>query len=85
MTSLNREVVLEELQPIFREALDEPGLVIMYSSNATNTPNWDSLAHITLIDMVQSHFKVRFALGELQYMKEVRDLVELIVAKAAKA
>jgi acyl carrier protein len=77
--------VLQDLQPIFREALDEPSLVITRSSNAMNTPNWDSLAHITLIDMVQSHFKVRFALGELQDMKEVRELMELIVAKAAKA
>ena len=79
MATLNPETVLAELQPIFQEALDEPGLKITLSSNAMNTPNWDSLAHISIIEMVESHFKVRFALGELQDMKEVRDLVDLIV------
>ena len=85
MSSLNPDTVLAELQPIFQEALEEPDLMIDRSSNAANTPNWDSLAHITIIEMVQSRFHIRFALGELQEMKEVGDMVNLIVAKAAKS
>ena len=46
-----------------------------------NTPNWDSLAHIDLIEMVERHFKVKFGLGELQDLKEVGDLVDLILEK----
>ena len=84
MPSLSKEEVLTELQPIFREALDLPELTVTRSSNALNTPNWDSLAHIELIEMVESHFKVRFGLGELQDLKEVGDLVDLTVEKAAK-
>jgi acyl carrier protein len=42
------------------------------------------LAHIELIEMVESHFKVRFGLGELQDLKEVGDLVDLIIEKANK-
>ncbi len=84
MPELSPTAVLAELQPIFQEALNEPGLTVTRASNAMNTPNWDSLAHIELIEMVESHFKVRFALGELQDLKEVGDLVDLIVEKAAK-
>ncbi len=84
MPELSPTGVLAELQPIFQEALNEPGLTVTRASNAMNTPNWDSLAHIELIEMVESHFKVRFALGELQDLKEVGDLVDLIVEKAAK-
>jgi acyl carrier protein len=51
------------------------------SSNAMNTPNWDSLAHIDIIEMVERHFKVKFGLGELQDLKEVGDLVDLILEK----
>ena len=83
MPSIAPDDVLAQLQPIFQEALNEPGLTVTRSSNANNTKNWDSLAHIELIEMVESHFKVRFALGELQDLKEVGDLIDLIVEKTA--
>ncbi len=86
MPEIAPDAVLTQLQPIFQEALNQPGLAVTRDSNALNTPNWDSLAHIDLIEMVEGHFKVRFALGELQDMKKVGDLVDLIVKKtAAKA
>ena len=75
------EEILTELQPIFEEALNQPGLVVTPASNAMNTKNWDSIAHIELIEMVEMHFKVRFALGELQDLKEVGDLIKLIQVK----
>jgi acyl carrier protein len=51
-------------------------------SNAMNTPNWDSLSHISIIEMVSHHFNVKFALAELQDLKDVGDLVNLVVVKA---
>lgn len=82
MPSLTPDGVLAELQPIFQEALDQPDLTVTRKSNALNTPKWDSLAHIELIEMVESHFKVRFGLSELQDLKEVGDLVDLIIEKS---
>lgn len=81
MSNLNAETVLEQLQPIFEEALATPGLKITMQSNAKNTPNWDSLAHIEIIELTELHFGVKFALGELQELKEVSDLVHLILKK----
>jgi acyl carrier protein len=81
MPSLSTDETLAQLQPIFQEALDAPDLKITLKSNATNTANWDSLAHIDIIEMVERQFKVRFALGELQELKEVGDLVALIIKK----
>ena len=84
MPNVSPDDVLEQLQPIFQEALDQPDLKVARTSNATNTENWDSIAHIDVIEMVEQHFKVRFALGELQDLKEVGDLVNLIVKKLNK-
>jgi acyl carrier protein len=75
--------ILDRLQPIFRDVLDENSLVIVMDSNATNTPNWDSLSHINLLSSVESDFKVKFALGERQDLKNVGDLVALIQRKMA--
>ena len=81
MPSQSQEEILENLQPIFQEALNDPLLKVTPLSNATNTPNWDSLAHIEIIEMTERQFKVRFGLGELQDLKEVGDLIDLIQAK----
>ena len=80
---MTQQEILDKLQPIFRDVLDDDRLVITFKSNANNTPNWDSLSHINLIQTIESDFKVKFALGELQDLKDVGDLVALIQKKAA--
>jgi acyl carrier protein len=83
MPNLTPDSVLAELQPIFQEALDNPGLTVTRSSSGQNTPGWDSMAHIGIVEMVERRFKVRFGLGELQDLKSVGDLVDLTLKKAA--
>lgn len=76
--------VLAELQPMFQEVLNAENLTISRTSSAMDTRNWDSLAHIELIEMVEHSFNIRFELAELQKFKQVGDLVDLVVAKANK-
>ncbi|HTR77989.1 MAG TPA: acyl carrier protein [Gemmatimonadaceae bacterium] len=73
--------VLERLQPVFRDVFDQPSLTVTRATTARTVEGWDSLAHITLIDVVQREFGVRFALGELEELKNVGDMVDLIVRK----
>jgi acyl carrier protein len=84
MPKLTHEEVLSALQSIFQEALNNPSIIVTSSSSALNTPGWDSLAHIEIIEMVERRFKVRFGLGELQDLKTVNDLVELTLKKMNK-
>jgi acyl carrier protein len=75
--------ILEELQWIFRDILDQPDLVLTPGSNANTVEDWDSLAHINLVSAVEKHYKIKFALGELQELKNVGDMIGLIQAKLA--
>jgi acyl carrier protein len=75
--------VLQTLQSIFRDVLDLPDLVITPESNAHNVPDWDSLAHINLVSSIEKHYKIKFALGELQELKNVGDMIDLIRKKLA--
>jgi acyl carrier protein len=84
MPNLSSEEVLQSLQPIFQEALDNPSLTITRSSSALNTPNWDSLTYIEIIEMIELRFKIKFALGELHDLNDVGELVDLIVEKTAQ-
>lgn len=80
---MTNEEILERLSPLFRDVLDDPKLVITEKSSGLNVANWDSLAHINIISAVQDEFRVRFALGELQDLKNVGELVKLIQSKTA--
>ena len=73
--------ILEELQPIFRDILDQPELRIERESNAATVEGWDSLAHINLITAIEKQFRVSFALGELQELKNVGALIDLMEKK----
>jgi acyl carrier protein len=78
---MSTESIIGELQPIFRDVLDLPSLQLRAESNASNVKGWDSLAHINLVMAVENHYKVRFALGELQTLKNVGEMAELIGRK----
>ena len=84
MAELTADAVLAGLQPIFEDILNEPGIEISRGSNASNTPNWDSLAHIEIIEVVQRRFKVKFSLTDLQKLKDVGDLVDLVLEKLSR-
>ena len=73
--------ILEQLQPIFQDVLDLPDLVLTRESNASTVEDWDSLAHVNLVTAIERHFKIKIALGELQELKNVGDMVDLIKAK----
>ncbi len=77
------EDILAQLQPIFRDILDQPELVLTPDSSAKNVEDWDSLAHINLVTATEKHFKIKFALGELQELKNVGEMADLIAKKLA--
>jgi acyl carrier protein len=75
--------ILAELQEIFRDILDQPDLMVTRASNASNVEDWDSLAHINLLTTIEKEYAIRFALNELQDLKDVGDMIDLIQRKLA--
>jgi acyl carrier protein len=63
--------------------LDDPSLMITRESNASTVEDWDSLAHVNLVTAIEKRYKIRFALGELQELKNVGDMIDLIQEKLA--
>jgi acyl carrier protein len=75
--------ILTELQPIFRDVLDDPNLQITRDSNARYVSGWDSLAHINLISAIEQEFRIKFALGELEDLQDVGEMIDLMQQKLA--
>ncbi len=75
---------LEQLAPIFRQVFDDETIIITRETTADDIDGWDSLSHMNLVAAVELKFNVRFALGELQTLKNVGHLADLIEKKQAK-
>jgi acyl carrier protein len=76
--------LLPELQEIFRDIFDNENLIITPESNASTVEDWDSLAHVNLVTAIEKKYKVNFALAELQELKNVGDMINLIEKKLAE-
>ncbi|MGE4297510.1 MAG: acyl carrier protein [Desulfovibrionaceae bacterium] len=72
---------LERMQDIFRDVLDVDDIVLTTATTADDIEEWDSLSHINLVVALEQDFGLKFALGELQTLKNVGDMAELIVKK----
>jgi acyl carrier protein len=80
---MDSSAVLAELQPVFQDILDQPDLIITMHSNASTVEDWDSLAHVNLVSAIERKYGIKFGLAELQELKNVGDMVELIKKKLA--
>jgi len=80
MTSKN---TLERVSQICRLVFDNSDLDISLETSARDVANWDSLNHVALIMEVERSFDIKFALGELQDLKNIASLIQLIDSKAS--
>ena len=80
---MDSNTIIAELEPLFRDILDQPDLVLTADSNAQNVEDWDSLAHVNLVTAIEKKYKIKFGLAELQELKNVGDMSELIAQKLA--
>ena len=73
-----------KLETIFRDVFDESELKITPHLTANDVPGWDSLTNINLIFAIEREFKIKFALGEIQELKNVGEMILLIDKKKAQ-
>jgi acyl carrier protein len=82
---MSRTTIIQELTPIFRDVLDLPDLNLESGSSASTVEGWDSLAHVNLVVAIEKRYGVKFALGELQGLKNVGEMADLIQKKVSKS
>lgn len=73
--------VLVDLTEILRDVFDLPDLVVTRETTAHDIKEWDSVAHINVIVGAERRFGVKFKTAELDEMKDVGELVDLIARK----
>jgi acyl carrier protein len=75
--------VMARMRAVFEDVFDQRGLAVDADTTARDIPGWDSLATINLVVALESEFRIKFALGEIQELNNVGDMEALIRKKMA--
>ena len=78
---MDRELVLEKVTEIAADVFGEDDLVLEDETTAADVEKWDSLTHLALMSELEDEFDITFTMGEVQSLKNVGELVDIIVAK----
>jgi acyl carrier protein len=73
--------LMSQIQAIFQDVFNDPGLSVNAETTASDVPGWDSLANINLIFAMESEFSIKFALGEIQELNNVGEMAASIRKK----
>ena len=78
---MEREQVYQELNEIFRDVLDDDTIEVTEATTSDDIEDWDSLEHINLVVAVENTFHIKFKMGEVNSMKNVGEMVEIILQR----
>jgi acyl carrier protein len=78
---MERNVILEQVNEIFKDTLDNEEIVIKEETRAPDVAEWDSLTHIQLVVAIEKHFKIRFTSREIQSWDNVGEMLNCIKQK----
>lgn len=81
---MTRAEVFEKLTEVFCDVFDDDAITLSEDTTAADVEGWDSVEHFNLISEVESVFKLRFQMREVSGMKNVGELVDIILARGAK-
>jgi acyl carrier protein len=81
---MNKKDIMDQLTLTIRRVFENNSIEITDTTSAEDVDEWDSLAHISLIEEIEKVFKVKFALGELMKLQNVGQMADLILKKSPK-
>ena len=80
---MSRDEVFERLNEVFRDLFDDDSIEVNENTTSADIEGWDSLEHISLMSSVEQEFGIRFSMGEIQSMKNVGEMVNIILKRTA--
>ncbi len=78
---MDRQQILDEMGNIIRDIFDDDTIVVTDNTTAADIEDWDSLEQINILVAAEHAFSVKFSVGEIEGLKNVGELVDLVVKK----
>ena len=78
---MERKEIFDKLTEIFRDVMDNDEIELEENTTAEDIEEWDSLAHVQLIEKIQAVFGVKFSAKEMMSWDDVGEFVDSIASK----
>ena len=78
---MDRKDIFEKLTLIFRQVMDNDEIVLEEDTTAEDIEEWDSLAHVQLIEKIEMVFGLKFSAKEMMSWEDVGEFVDSIEEK----
>jgi acyl carrier protein len=70
---------------IFKEVLNLSDFTLDRNLTASDIETWDSMNHVILILNIETEFSISFTLSEMAELKNIGDLIDLIIDKTGES
>lgn len=78
---MTREDAYKKLDGVFQDVFDDENIHVNDNTTADDIEDWDSLEHINLIVAVEKAFGMKFNMGEVNNMKNVGEMMDIILER----
>lgn len=78
---MTSDEILAQLRDMMIDVFDVDDLTVTPATTADDVEEWDSLSHVRLVVAIERKFGIKFTNSEIEGLKSVGDLVNLIEAK----
>lgn len=78
---MTREEIFDGLNEVFRDVFDDEDITVTDDTTSEDIEDWDSLEHINLVVATEKKFGVKFTMGEVTGMKNVGEMVDIILQR----
>lgn len=73
-------MIYEKLNEVFQDVFDDDTITVNAQTTADDIEDWDSLEHINLVSAVEKEFGMKFTMAQVVGMKNVGEMVDVILA-----
>lgn len=70
--------IMEKFTEIFRDQFEDDAIELSDGTSAKDIEDWDSLAYLQLVSTIESAFRIKFTLGEINGFKNVGEMADSV-------
>jgi acyl carrier protein len=79
------DALLSDITDILRDLFEDDDLVITPEYSRQNNEHWDSMNHLNIIFALESKYRIKFGVVDIEEIQNVADIIRLVKKKTGKA
>jgi acyl carrier protein len=80
---MDRVSAFKDIAEVFEDVMDVDPSELTENSTGDDVEEWDSLSHVRLMVAIERKFATRFSNSEIEAIKNIRDIVDIVLKKSA--